>query len=88
MVEIIDMHALCVVNGLVEKRKGLVMRETTTVLGIKRSVIDLVIMSSDLRNHIEQIHVDEKWIYVLTKNIKTKQTMNTVKVTIMLQIQH
>ena len=67
---IIDRHALCVVNGLTGKQKGVITRERHTVSGVERSVIDLVIMSSDMIKHIENIHVDEERVDVLTKNVK------------------
>ena len=69
---IVDRHALCVVNGLEEKRKGLITRQRTTVDGIKKSIIDFVIVSSDMIKHIEQIHIDDERVHVLTKNLKTK----------------
>ena len=69
---IVDRHALCVVNGLVSKRKGIITRQQNTVLGVRMSVIDFVIVSYDLKNNIVSIHVDEKRVHVLTKNIKTK----------------
>ena len=53
---IIDGHALCVVNGLTGKQKGVITRERHTVSGVERSVIDLVIMSSDMTKHIENNH--------------------------------
>ena len=69
---IVDRHAMCVANGLTTKRKGLITRERHTVNGIQKSVIDFVIFSNDLIKHIENIHVDEKRIFVLTKNAKNK----------------
>ena len=69
---IIERHALCVVNSLIDKRKGTITREKHTVNGVERSIIDLVLMNSDLSEHIEQIHVDEERVHVLLKNIKTK----------------
>ena len=50
--------ALCVVNSLLEKRKEIIPRERHTVNGIEQSIIDFVLMSSDLMEHIEHIHVD------------------------------
>ena len=67
---IIDRHALCVINGLTGKRKGVITRERHTVNGVERSVIDLVIMSSDMTQHVENIHFDEERVDVLTKNVK------------------
>ena len=47
-----------------------------TVQGVEQSVIDFVIVSSDLGKHIEYMHIDDKRINVLTKLTKTtkKQT--------------
>ena len=79
---IIDRHALCVVNGLTGKQKGVITRERHTVSGVERSVIDLVIMSSDMTKHIENIHVDEERVDVLTKNFKSHNGICLKKVTI------
>ena len=38
----------------------------------KKSVIDFVIMSSDLLLHMEQIHIDDECLNLLTKNCRTK----------------
>ena len=69
---LIERHALCVVNGLEDKRKGIITREKKTVTGVKKSVIDFVIVSNDLVKHIEQIHIDDERIHVLTANMKSK----------------
>jgi hypothetical protein len=39
---IIERHEMCVVNGLLNKRKGVITREKRTVNSLERSVIDLV----------------------------------------------
>ena len=67
-----DRHVLCVVNGLEDRRNGIITREKHTVLGVEKSVIDFVITSSDLIEHIQEIHIDEERNNVLTKNVKTK----------------
>ena len=72
LADIMDRHALIVLNGLKEKCQGLITREKHTVDGIERSVIDFVIMSSDLIKHIEYIHIDDKRKNVLTKLVKKK----------------
>ena len=72
LAEIIDRHALCVANGLQEKREGLITREKDTVNGLKKSVIDFVIISSDLLEHMDKIHIDDQRLHVLTKNRRTK----------------
>ena len=69
--EIIDRHALIVINGLKDKCSGLITRERSTVQGVEQSVIDFVIISSDLGKHIEYMHIDDKRINVLTKWTKT-----------------
>ena len=39
---------------------------------MKKSIIDFVIVSNDLMEHIDEIHVDDERTHVLTKNTKTK----------------
>ena len=39
---------------------------------IKKSILDFVIVSSDMIKDIEQIHIDDERVHVLTKNLKTK----------------
>ena len=41
--------------------------------GVEQSVIDFVIMSSDLINHVEYMHIDDKRENVLTKLTKSKK---------------
>ena len=60
------------VNGLGNKRKGIITREKNAVTGVKKSVIDFVIVSNDLVKHIEHIHIDDERLHVLTANMKTK----------------
>ena len=50
----------------------IITREKNAVLGVGKSVIDLVIISSDLIEHMTEIHIDEERFHVLTKNVKTK----------------
>ena len=69
---LVSRHALCVANGLTEKRKGSITRQKNTVLGVQKSIIDFVIASSDLIEHIIEIHIDEERVNVLKKNLKTK----------------
>ena len=69
---IIERHGLCVVNGLVQKRKGTITRQKNTVNGMEQSIIDFVLISSDLIKYIEYIHVDDQRVHVLSKNVKTK----------------
>ena len=70
MADIVDRHALVVLNGIKRKCTGLITREKSTIDGVERSVIDFVITSSDLINHIESIHIDDKREHVLTKLVK------------------
>ena len=60
-------------NGLQTKFTGLITREKHTTDGIEKSVIDFVIMSSDLINHLDYIHIDNKRENVLTKLVKHKR---------------
>ena len=69
---IIERHGLCVVNGLVPKRKGIITRQKHTVNRMEQGVIDFVLISSELIKHIEYIHVDDERVHVLTKNVKTQ----------------
>ena len=39
---------------------------------LKKSVIDFVIVSSDIVEYIESIHMDDERINILTRNTKTK----------------
>ena len=56
--DLMDRHALCVINGLRGKCTGLITREKTKIDSTKRSVIDFVITSSDLLQHIESMHIE------------------------------
>ena len=74
LADIMDRHALStVVNGLQQKCVGVITRERHTVEGIEKSVIDFVIISSDLNNHLEYMHIDDQRVNVLTKLVKTKK---------------
>ena len=73
MAGIVDRHALCVANGISEKVKGTVTRKIITKDHIEESVIDLVIVSTDMVNHIESVHIDEEKIKVLTSLTHTKK---------------
>ena len=77
---ILDRHALIVTNGLVQKRVGIITRERNTRDGIEKSVINFIIMSSDLKKHLEYIHVDDKQVHVLTKLWKSKNGKKKAKV--------
>ena len=71
---------MIVVNGLIQKQVGLITRQRTTKDGTEQSVIDFVIMSSDLIEHLEYVHVDDKWVHVLTKFWKSKNGKEKYKV--------
>ena len=45
LADILDRHALIVLNGLQEKRTGIITRQRTTIDGVEKSVIDFVITS-------------------------------------------
>ena len=72
LAEIINRHALCVVNSLEQKAKGLITRVRNTTRGLEQSIIDFVIMSADLIGYVEHITIDDKREHVLTKIIKNK----------------
>ena len=74
---IVERHALVVVNGLKHKRKGVITRHKTTEQGVERSVIDLVLTSSNLAEHIQSIHIDDERQFVLTKNMKVGGVVKT-----------
>jgi hypothetical protein len=82
LADILNRHALTVVNGLPNKCSGLITREKVTVDGVQKSVIDFVIVSSDLVKHVEYLHIDEKRDNVLTKLVKNtkSKTKRTIKV--------
>ena len=73
MAGIIDRYALCVENGLGGRVKGAITRKRVTKNNIEESIIDLVIVSRDMVNHIESVHIDEDKIKVLTSITKTKK---------------
>ena len=50
---IITRHAMYMINVLTSKHKGLITRERNTIRGIERGVIDFVILSNDLVEHIK-----------------------------------
>ena len=77
--EVLERHALSVVNGIKEKCTGLITQERTTVNGIEQSVIDFVIVSSELTKHVKHIHIDDKRVHVLSKNLKTKNGTEVIK---------
>ena len=77
--DIIDRHALIVVNGMEEIRSGVITRERITTRSVERSVIDLVIVSHDLREHIKSIYIDEGKFVALNKIVKKHNDIKIVK---------
>ena len=57
---IIERHALTVANGIKEKSKGVVTRRRNTKTNSEESVIDFVIISSDLLKSLVSIDIDEE----------------------------
>ena len=43
---------------------------------MEQSIIDFVLISSDLIKHLEYIHVDDKRVHVLSKNVKNKNNIH------------
>ena len=72
LANILNRRALIVANGLEEKSTGLITRIKHTTNGSEESVIDFVVISSDLVRHIEYVDVDDKRVHVLTKLVKCK----------------
>ena len=70
---IIERNALTVVNGMTTKCDGTITRERSTINGIEKSVIDFVIVSSNMVKDVVRMTVDEKRRHVLTKLLKTKK---------------
>ena len=70
---ILERNALTVVNGMEGRCNGTVTRERTTVNSVERSVIDFVIVSSDLVKDIVKMTVDEDRNHVLARLTKTKK---------------
>ena len=56
---IIRSHALIVANGVLSKRSGIITRERVIEDSTERSVIDLVLLSSDLAINMDGIIIDE-----------------------------
>ena len=72
LIDIIVRHGLVVVNGLKDRRTGLITREKHTSRSIEKSIIDLVIVTADIASDIESIVIDDKKNVALSKIVKTK----------------
>ena len=55
---IMDRHALSVINGLKDKCIGTITRQRSTTNNVEKSVIDFILVSSDLVKHIDSMHID------------------------------
>ena len=62
---IIDRNALIVVNSLKEKVKGSITRQRITETGREESIIDFMIVSSDLVEDVQEMIIDEEKKYAL-----------------------
>ena len=70
---IIDRHALCVANGITDKSKGTITRERITKDSEEKSVIDFVLISSDLAESMEKIVIDEQKEFALENISKNRK---------------
>ena len=59
LARILERHALIVANGS-ERCVGLITRERNTKDNIERSVIDFIILSSDLVQRVVNMQIDER----------------------------
>ena len=69
---IVERQHLVVVNGT-KVCKGKVTRRRVAKNKVEESIIDMVIVSSDLINYIESFEIDEGRNHVLTRIRKTKK---------------
>ena len=74
---IIERHALTVANGVEEKSHEVITRRRNTKTNIEESVIDLVLISSDLVHNLVSINIDEEKNHVLASNTNTKKGVIT-----------
>ena len=70
--DIIERHNLIVCNGS-SKCSGTITRKRVTKQRTEESVIDVVLISSELKEHMVSVHIDEEKKHVLTKIHKTKR---------------
>ena len=57
---VIERHGLVVANGLTQKQTGVITRRRDTIVRTEESVIDFVIVSSDMADDLVTIQIDEK----------------------------
>ena len=72
---IIERHALSVANGISQKCSGVITHKRITKIGIQESAIDLVLISSDMVEHLVSMHIDEEKKRVLTSFTNSKNGM-------------
>ena len=79
LADITERHALVVVNGS-SKCTGTITRKRMTKKSTELSAIDIVILSSDMEQHLVSLQIDEERKYVLTRiTDKKKWTYNKRK---------
>ena len=66
---IVERHSLIVANGS-DKCSGAITRKRVTKQRTEQSVIDILLFSSDMKEHFENMHVDEERKHVLTRITK------------------
>ena len=71
LANIVERHNLIVGNGR-DTCQGTITRQRTTKTRSEKSVIDLIMFSSDMLQHLVNIQIDEARKYVLTKVVKKK----------------
>ena len=72
LASIVERHQLVVVNGST-KCTGTITRRRVTKKRVEESVIDIVLVSSDMMENLVEMKVDEAKEHVLTKVTKTKK---------------
>ena len=66
LADIIERHALVVANGS-SKCTGTITRKRITKKSTELSAIDIVLLSSDMEEHLVSLQIDEERKYVLTR---------------------
>ena len=75
--DIIHRHGLVVANGLNAVCVGKITRRRVTVKATEESIIDHVLISTDLVEELESVLIDENGQHALTKIVKTKEGIKT-----------